>query len=744
MLMRRWAKNNNRHQKTSSTQDPNLLYTLAACAGWGSRVMAACGVINRETLAFVLWVAGLEPNGTQVVLDHLLKKTDQERLLPEIKQAWDHPDEMASVIGAVHNGAPGSRTQRLAAEVAAQLQEWSEQRPRYARCRLAENLEETQRLFGLTDEELEFCFFLAVYKWWESAQNYFEHHLNCDEITGRSHLMRALDFNAETLGHVLGGKLHGIGILDFNRNYLQLEDEFLPFFANPDQVPGRQELFREVPAPELSSDQLGIDQDSLELLRALLSGPSKQPMHILMYGPPGTGKTSLARALCAELKMTGFEVLGQKDNRASSRRAALAACMEMAAGRDNSVVVVDEADQLLNTDMPWSHRGEVMDKGYLNGVLEQPALRGIWVVNEHDGIDAAVRRRFAFSLQLPPFNSDKRATMLESTLRRYGIKRHFSSDDIRTLAADFDLTPAIFATSVQVATQVQASPKGCRKALYQALVAQAQLQGKGRKGKIRSPRLSTGFLAEGLVTDRPLADIIRQVQSYDKNWRRSQNQVSSKAEPLFPLALLFHGLPGTGKTITAGHLAELIDRPLVSKRASDLLDPYLGMTERNLAGAFEAAANEGAVLVLDEVDTFLGVRNASRRTWEISMVNELLVQIEKHRGLVICTTNHLEGLDGAALRRFPLKVEFRCLKPNQAVTMYKVILGPRARGALSGALASRLRDMTPLTVADLMLVLRNHRMLGDGKLGHDQLVTELEREVALKPEARSTARTVGF
>ncbi|MGC9237706.1 MAG: AAA family ATPase, partial [Thiomonas sp.] len=52
--------------------------------------------------------------------------------------------------------------------------------------------------------------------------------------------------------------------------------------------------------------------------------------------------------------------------------------------------------------------------------------------------------------------------------------------------------------------------------------------------------------------------------------------------------------------------------------------------------------------------------------WEIMLVNELLTQIDSFDGLLLATTNFLESLDVAALRRFDLKIQLRPLSAAQA------------------------------------------------------------------------------
>jgi len=69
--------------------------------------------------------------------------------------------------------------------------------------------------------------------------------------------------------------------------------------------------------------------------------------------------------------------------------------------------------------------------------------------------------------------------------------------------------------------------------------------------------------------------------------------------------------PGTGKSLLARHAADELGKPLILKRASNLLDKYLGETERRIAAMFEQARDEDAVLVPDEADSFIADRSGS-------------------------------------------------------------------------------------------------------------------------------------
>lgn len=70
------------------------------------------------------------------------------------------------------------------------------------------------------------------------------------------------------------------------------------------------------------------------------------------------------------------------------------------------------------------------------------------------------------------------------------------------------------------------------------------------------------------------------------------------------------------------------------RRCSDLISPYVGVTEQNIAEAFATASERAAMLLIDEIDSFLYRREAGQRSWEVSQVNEMLVQLE-HLGSVM-------------------------------------------------------------------------------------------------------------
>jgi SpoVK/Ycf46/Vps4 family AAA+-type ATPase len=203
--------------------------------------------------------------------------------------------------------------------------------------------------------------------------------------------------------------------------------------------------------------------------------------------------------------------------------------------------------------------------------------------------------------------------------------------------------------------------------------------------------------------------------------------------------LCLYGPPGTGKTAFGRWLAQQLDMPLQVRRASDLLSPYVGMTEHNLALAFREAEQDGAVLMIDEVDSFLRDRKDARRSWEVTQVNEMLTQIEGFPGIFIASTNLVDGLDPAALRRFDAKVRLGYMRPGQVVAMLQAYCRKLDLGIPHESEEAAVSSLANLAPGDFAALMRQNRFNPIASVG--QLVNLLGAEVALKGAVK---RPIGF
>jgi hypothetical protein len=127
------------------------------------------------------------------------------------------------------------------------------------------------------------------------------------------------------------------------------------------------------------------------------------------------------------------------------------------------------------------------------------------------------------------------------------------------------------------------------------------------------------------------------------------------------LAALFAGPPGTGKTMAAEALAEALALPLYRIDLSQVVNKYIGETEKNLCRLFDAADSADVILFFDEADALFGkrteVRDAHDRYANLE-ISYLLERMERFKGLAILATNRKKDLDEAFLRRLRFVVEF--------------------------------------------------------------------------------------
>jgi SpoVK/Ycf46/Vps4 family AAA+-type ATPase len=161
-----------------------------------------------------------------------------------------------------------------------------------------------------------------------------------------------------------------------------------------------------------------------------------------------------------------------------------------------------------------------------------------------------------------------------------------------------------------------------------------------------------------------------------------------------------------------------------------------------MAAMFREAELEKAVLLLDEADSFLQDRRGAQRTYEVTEVNEMLQGMEHFKGVFVCTTNLLDRLDPAALRRFTFKIKFSPLKPTQREQMFvaEALAGDPA--GLTDVLRASLARLTQLCPGDFAAVKRQIEILAT-ELPADEFLAQLEAEHRLKPEVRE-ARGMGF
>ncbi len=127
------------------------------------------------------------------------------------------------------------------------------------------------------------------------------------------------------------------------------------------------------------------------------------------------------------------------------------------------------------------------------------------------------------------------------------------------------------------------------------------------------------------------------------------------------VSILLSGPPGTGKTMTANAVAGELSLPLYQINLSNIMDKYIGETEKNLEKAFRFAEKTDSVLFFDEADALFGARSEvhdAKDRYANTEISYLLQRIEAYDGVVIMATNIMGNIDPAFLRRIRYVVRY--------------------------------------------------------------------------------------
>ena len=498
------------------------------------------------------------------------------------------------------------------------------------------------------------------------------------------------------------------------------------------------------------SDFAFIEEDAQVLCAMLQQAVARKEagVNVLLYGPPGTGKTELAKVVAQAAGLDLFEVeYADRDGNSLSGRdryRSLQIAQAFLKGSAQAALLFDEVEDVfppISTEAAQllaraeqvapPANGSVSGKAWVNQILESNPVPTIWVTNRIEQIDPAFRRRFAYHLELKSPAPGAREGLVRKTLDGVPVSDAF----VARLSARKGLTPAQIRTAVRFAGLVGAEPSRVPGDDATALRMEQLIERQLRNADLALGKRDGVTLARRMVTQYQL-DLLNVESRYEVP--RMVQALQARGHG----TMCFYGPPGSGKTALAEHIASELGRPILVRQASDIMSKFIGETEQNMATMFAEAESEDAVLLLDEADSFLQDRRGAQRTYEVTEVNEMLQGMERFNGIFICTTNLLDRIDQAALRRFTFKIRFKPLTRAQREAMFVAEVLGGEPGQLSDALRARLAELEQLCPGDFAAVQRQAVILGEA-LAPEEFLAQLEAEHRLKPEVRE-ARNIGF
>lgn len=182
-----------------------------------------------------------------------------------------------------------------------------------------------------------------------------------------------------------------------------------------------------------------------------------------------------------------------------------------------------------------------------------------------------------------------------------------------------------------------------------------------KKGSIK--RVSSVYTMEDLKLKPEEKEILKNICSYILHshkvydvWNMDKKYPYGKN-----VTALFYGPPGTGKTMAANVLSNELKMPLYKIDLSQVVDKYIGETEKRLEEIFTYAQSSNVILFFDEADAIFTKRTEvkeSKDKYANTEVSYILQRIEQYDGIIILATNFKNNIDEAFMRRMKYVVEF--------------------------------------------------------------------------------------
>ena len=464
--------------------------------------------------------------------------------------------------------------------------------------------------------------------------------------------------------------------------------------------------------------------------------------HMLVYGAPGLGKTEWVRALLHQAGVNAMELAVFAETGVAltgvDRLRNLRMSMYFMQHTPRGVLVFDEAD-----DVFGGRHHEVEENGNdsatvarnhrasLNHTLETSGLPVIWIMNDPDVLDPAVVRRFDAVIQFEPMPRNNRYALICAHFGETAAQP-IPDKELQSWAHVEGFTPALIASLARMQERAHQAGEVMDASTLREWIQQRVTERGGKSLRSTVPD-DIPWSPTMVNASMDLSDLMEGIQKHPH------------------ARVLLYGLPGTGKTAYAKALALSLRKPLMERKASDLLSAFVGETEAQIAAAFQRAVKEDAVLFLDEADSLLASRESASKSWEVTQVNELLVQLSDFPGVVILATNRIEHLDTALLRRMDAKVEFLPLYPEQTEELLRYLC-KELQTSMEGGGPTLMQEhlvrcyrLHPLTPGDFAVVRRRLRFApltsqDPAEMAHE-IVDLLEKELRHKSQG---TRPMGF
>jgi transitional endoplasmic reticulum ATPase len=505
-----------------------------------------------------------------------------------------------------------------------------------------------------------------------------------------------------------------------------------------EESPGEEPIDEGDTGGSITYEDIGGLDEELEQVREMIEIPLNEPevfqrlgvdppKGVLLYGPPGTGKTLIAKAVANEVDAAFFDVSGpeimSKYKGESEKK--IREKFEEAAESAPAIVFFDEIDAIAgkrDDESDVENRVVAQLLSLMDGLDARGEVIVIGATNRVDSIDPALRRggRFDREIEIGVPDAEGRKEILEVETRQMTLDGDVSLDrlserthgfvgaDIHAMVTEaaMEALPR-FRRAIKEGNGDDATEPRIEKSDFDAAMAAVE------------PSAMREFVAEAPSTsfeDVGGLEAAKQTLRETVEWPLSYDRLFAETNTDPPSGVLLYGPPGTGKTMLARALAGESDVNFIHVDGPELIDKYVGESEKAVREVFERARQASpSIVFFDEVDAIAGRRGEGGHEVTERVVSQLLTELDgladNPNLVVLAATNRRHTLDDALLR--PGRLDTHIEVPAPDAEARRAILDVHARGKPLdddvdlGELATELEGYTG---ADLEAIVRGASM----------------------------------
>ena len=436
--------------------------------------------------------------------------------------------------------------------------------------------------------------------------------------------------------------------------------------------------------PSVTYEDIGGLDEELEQVREMIELPMRHPelfqqlgieppKGVLLHGPPGTGKTLMAKAVASEIdahftNISGPEIMSKYYGESEEQ---LREVFEEAEENAPAIVFIDEIDSIApkrgETSGDVERRVVAQLLSLMDGLDERGDVIVIGATNRVDALDPALRRggRFDREIEIGVPDKEGRKEILQVHTRgmplvdgidldQYAESTHgFVGADLESLTKEAAMNalrrirPELDLEQDEIDADILESMSVAEADFKDALkgIEPSAL----REVFVEVPDVTWDSVGGLEDTKERLRETIQ--------WPLDYPDVFEAMDVDAAKGVLLYGPPGTGKTLMAKAVANEAQANFISIKGPELLNKYVGESEKGVREVFEKArSNAPTVVFFDEIDSIAGERGARMGDSGVGerVVSQLLTELDGLEELedvvVVATTNRPDLIDSALLR----------------------------------------------------------------------------------------------